>query len=204
MTNKTTLLLAALATLTLATSADAQVNIGWGGGSGGGGFVTIGGGGRPIGLPNPGWRPNRRIVTKPTVTHVDPWTNTIHTQNHEVFESVNDYGRDASRNNGTMRRVNRPIFDNFGNLVGYEQGVEWRNSLTGQRHHETVKTTVNGAPWGGGVINNTNSSRSYGAPVVNNTISTRSVQSSHSRMAPQTNQTHSFRNQTISVGAPAP
>lgn len=204
-----TTLLALLATLALAASADAQVSLSFGLGNGGGangngGYMTIGGG-RSIGLPNPNarpprhWnRPNRRFVTTPQVTHFDPWSGTVHTQNQEVFESVSDFGRDQSRNNGTMRRVNRPIYDHFGNLTGYEQGVEWRNSLTGQRHHETVKTTVNNNPWGG--VHHTNSSRSYGSPMVNHTTSTQSVSnqsSTRSVMAPQINR-------QSSVGAPAP
>lgn len=176
MTRSTTLL-AALATLALAASAEAQVSLSIGGAGGNSGFVTVGGG-RSIGMPNPNsfpprhWnRPNRRFVTPQQITGFDPWTGTVHTQNQEVFESVNDFGRNQSRNNGTLRRVNRPIYDRFGNLTGYERGVEWRNSLTGQRHHETVKTTVNNNPWGG----------------VNNTISTRSVQSSRSFATPQVN-----------------
>lgn len=192
MTRSTTLL-AALATLALAASAEAQVSLSFGNGNGNGGFMTIGGG-RSIGMPNPNsrpsrWaRPNRRFVTQPQVTHFDPWTGTVHTRNQEVFESVNDFGRNQSRNNGTMRRVNRPIYDNFGNLTGYEQGVEWRNSLTGQRHHETVKTTVNqNNPWG---INHQNSSRSVGAPLVNQTVSTQS--SSRSMASPQVHQTAGF------------
>jgi len=167
--------------LGVAASAEAQVNLRIGGPRGG--FISIGGGGgghrptvtpvsypKPIGMPAPSWtyRNNRKIVTNPVVTHYDPYTGAIHTRNHEVYESANDYGRDESRNNGTMRRVNKPIYDRFGNLTGWERGVEWYNSYTGQRHHETEKVSVNNqGGWGGTTVVSTQSSRSVGSPRVN-------------------------------------
>jgi hypothetical protein len=68
----------------------------------------------------------------------------INTSGTTVHSSATDPYRESSRYNGSMRRVNRPKFDAYGNIVGYEVGVEWTNSVTGETHGDTKVVTNNG------------------------------------------------------------
>jgi hypothetical protein len=52
--------------------------------------------------------------------------------------------------------VNRPVYDNWGNLRGWERGTEWTNSFTGQTHKDTQIYTPNNI----GGTNTTNVMRS--------------------------------------------
>ena len=54
-------------------------------------------------------------------------------------------GRDASRYNGSARYVNRPVYDNYGRVVGQERGTEWYNPSTGQVHGNKQVYTPNGS-----------------------------------------------------------
>lgn len=69
---------------------------------------------------------------------------TINTNGVTVYNSVNDPYREMSRYNGSMRQVNRPVYDQYGRIVGYKQGVQWTNNVTGQTHFEGETITNNG------------------------------------------------------------
>lgn len=77
------------------------------------------------------------------IDSVNP-NGTINTNGVTVYNSVNDPWREMSRYNNSMREVNRPVFDRYGRIVGYKQGTEWTNSVTGQTHFEGETITNNG------------------------------------------------------------
>lgn len=98
--------------------------------------------------PQPQPRPQFPIWQSPRqVTNINPWTGGVDTAGTTVNNTVFDPWRNRSRNNGTQRQVNRPVYDNFGNIRGWERGVEWTNSVTGQTHFEKQVITPN--VWGG-------------------------------------------------------
>jgi hypothetical protein len=68
----------------------------------------------------------------------------INTSGVTVYDSVNDPFRDSSRYNGTRRWVSRPMYNNRGQIVGYQEGYTWRNDVTGRWHFEGRKVTNNG------------------------------------------------------------
>lgn len=72
-----------------------------------------------------------------------PWGG-INTRNEQVNNTYFDYGRNGSRYNGSRRWVNRPVYDSYGRIVGYQQGEIWNNSLTGQEHGNVKTVTPNG------------------------------------------------------------
>ena len=83
-------------------------------------------------------------VTQNQATGINPWTGGVNTQNTQINNTALDFGRNASRHNGTARQVNRPVHDQWGRVIGYERGVTWRNSFTGQEHKNTEVVTPNG------------------------------------------------------------
>lgn len=152
------ILAAGLAIVTLAVAAPAKAQISFGfGGSNGGGSITLGGGrgvsgnmriGNNFGMSigGGGWqRPSRPVHVGPThVTGYNPWTGAVHTHNNQINNTAFDFGRNQSMNNGTRRVVNRPVRDQWGNITGFERGVVWNNSFTGQEHGQTTITRPNG------------------------------------------------------------
>jgi hypothetical protein len=77
------------------------------------------------------------------VDNIDPFGR-VNTSGTTLHSSATDPYRESSKHNGTMRQVNRPKFDAYGNIVGYEVGVEWTNSVTGETHGDTKVVTNNG------------------------------------------------------------
>jgi len=86
------------------------------------------------------------ILTMPTqVTGVNVQTGGLNTAGTTILNTALQPGRLESMANGTLKQVSRPILDAQGKVIGFEQGVEWVNSLTGQRHFEVTASTANGA-----------------------------------------------------------
>ena len=120
---------------------------------------------KPIGhrAPAPYWgsRPSYpHFVTPSQVTGINPWTGGLDTGNLQVNNTYYDYGRNSSQYNGTRRWVNRPVYDGYGNVTGYQEGYVWNNSFTGQEHAHLNTRTPNGL----GGENNTTVMRSTIAP----------------------------------------
>ena len=69
----------------------------------------------------------------------------IYTGDGQVMGSAFAPGRNMSQHNGTQQVVQKPMYDNFGNIVGYQSGTVWRNSLTGQQHGNMTTYTPNGS-----------------------------------------------------------
>lgn len=84
------------------------------------------------------------FVTPNTPTNINPFTGGIDTSNLQINDSAFDPGRDAAMFNGTMRNVDRAIYDPFGNIVGRQQGVEWYNPTTGRWNGDLNNQTLNG------------------------------------------------------------
>ena len=82
------------------------------------------------------------IVTPNVVDNYDPYTGTLNSSNTQVDHSAFNQHRNSSINNGTLRDVRRPIYDQMGNLVGFSEGQVWNNSVTGQEHGNLSNTTV--------------------------------------------------------------
>lgn len=103
----------------------------------------------PITLPNgtviniPQATPVPVITTPTQITGVNGLGG-LNTAGTTVLNTAFVPGRLESMNNGTLKPVSRPILDAQGKVIGFEQGVEWINSLTGQRHFESTATTANG------------------------------------------------------------
>ena len=88
------------------------------------------------------------IVTTPSFNGYNPWGG-IDTRNTQVDNTYFAPGRDASRYNGSARYVNRPVYDNYGRVVGQERGTEWYNPSTGQVHRNKqvyIRQTVLAGP----------------------------------------------------------
>jgi hypothetical protein len=85
------------------------------------------------------------IVTPTAPIGVNPFTGGLDTTNTQVDDSFFDPGRDAARFNGTMRDVDRPIYDPYGNLIGRQSGTEWYNPQTGRWHGDLTNVTPNGS-----------------------------------------------------------
>lgn len=85
------------------------------------------------------------VLTTPTqVTGMNPTTGGLNTAGTTILNTALQPGRLESMANGTLKQVSRPILDAQGKVIGFEQGVEWINSLTGQRHFEVNASTANG------------------------------------------------------------
>ncbi len=82
------------------------------------------------------------IVTPNQIDGYNPNTGQLHSSNVQIDHSATDPYREFSRDNGTRRYVKRPIYDTYGNLVGFQEGEVWNNSLTGQEHGVLNNTTV--------------------------------------------------------------
>jgi len=106
--------------------------------------VPLGSGNR-LNIPLPGQRFQRPLgyQTPTQVLGYGP-RGEIHTGNGQVMGSAYTPGRNVSQLNGSRRNVNRPVYDSFGNIVGYQQGTVWNNSLTGQEHGNVTTYTPNG------------------------------------------------------------
>jgi hypothetical protein len=99
---------------------------------------------RPLGGPAPSPAPARPIHIESGRFEGFTPDGGINTSGVTVFDSVNDPFRDSSRFNGTMRRVNRPLRDSNGRIVGWQEGWAWQNDVTGQTHFEGQNVTNNG------------------------------------------------------------
>ena len=99
------------------------------------------------GYPMPGshlGRPGYPVIVTPNqFDGLTPWGG-VNTRNDQINNTYFDYGRNASQHNGTRRMVNRPVYDSYGRVTGYEQGYEWNNSFTGQLHSDITTVTNNG------------------------------------------------------------
>ena len=102
----------------------------------------------------------RDSVTPNQLTSVNPWTGGLNTANQQINNTAYTPGRLQSAGNGTGRFVNRPVYNSFGQITGYQQGYVWNNSLTGQEHGQVNTVTPNGL---GGVNNTATSYMTNGA-----------------------------------------
>jgi hypothetical protein len=101
-----------------------------------------------IGYPY-GWE--YRVYQSPTyITGYTPWG--INTGGVTVYNSAFSPWRTSSMYNGTLHWVNRPIYNAYGQIVGWKRGQAWRDSVTGQPHFQGNVVTPNGA---GGYNNQT-------------------------------------------------
>ena len=101
------------------------------------------------GSPNVGAPPTQLYPQFPVYVSPDqfnginPWTGGINTKNEQIDNSYYDPFREASKNNGTRRWVQRPIYNSQGQVVGYQEGYVWTNSVTGVEHGELKNVTGN-------------------------------------------------------------
>lgn len=85
------------------------------------------------------------VIQTPTqITGFNPATGGFNTAGTTVFNTAFDPFRQASMFNGTARPVNQPVFNSFGQPVGWQQGVAWQNSVTGQTHFQGQVMRPNG------------------------------------------------------------
>lgn len=94
----------------------------------------------------------RRGFQTPTQVNGYGPNGQIHTGDATVHGSTFTPGRNLSQHNGTQQQVQQPIYDQFGNLTGYQTGTVWQNSITGQQHGNMTRYTPNGT---GGVHQST-------------------------------------------------
>jgi hypothetical protein len=101
----------------------------------------------PLPYPNPTPRyrlpQHPEIVTPNQIIGRNPF-GVINTGNRQIDNTYFDPARNLSANNGTKRYVNRPVYDANGQIVGYEKGYVWNNSVTGVEHGELKSVTDNG------------------------------------------------------------
>ena len=83
------------------------------------------------------------IITQPQITGMNG-NGGLNTGNTMINNSAFDPFRHSSQFNGTMQNVNRPVYDQWGNVVGWRVGQQWRNSVTGQLHGNTQIIRPNG------------------------------------------------------------
>jgi hypothetical protein len=74
----------------------------------------------------------------------NPYTGGSNTKNEQVDNTYFDPNRESSKNNGSRRWVRRPIHNAQGQVVGYQEGYVWTNSITGVEHGELKNVTANG------------------------------------------------------------
>lgn len=84
------------------------------------------------------------IVSSNQVSSVDLQTGAVNTSNFQIDHSTFAPGRADSMHNGTKRWVKRPIHNMSGQVVGYQEGWVWNNSMTGQEHGSLQNYTPNG------------------------------------------------------------
>ena len=83
------------------------------------------------------------VVTPNQFNGYNPNTGGINTSNTQIDNTAFDPYRNNSQFNGSKRWVsNRPIYKN-GQIVGYQQGWVWNNSVTGQEHGTVKNFTPN-------------------------------------------------------------
>ena len=82
------------------------------------------------------------IVTQPRFDGWSPWG--INTRNEQIDNTYFMGNRGSSLYNGSGRYVNRPVYGSHGQIVGYERGLVWNNSVTGQEHGDLTRVTDNG------------------------------------------------------------
>jgi hypothetical protein len=114
-------------------------------------------------------------VSPNEITGINPETGGYDTYNRQIDNTVYQVGRNESQNNGTKRWVRRPIHNAQGQVVGYQEGYVWINSITGQEHGELTNYTPNGL----GGVNNQHQSRSVqggGAGGVHRNVQSYSMQ----------------------------
>lgn len=93
---------------------------------------------------DPWGRPTGPAIVAPNnITGINPLTGGLNTGNFQIDHSAFDPAREQSKHNGTMEYVQRPIYGQNGNIVGYQEGHVWRNSFTGQEHGELKNYTPN-------------------------------------------------------------
>ena len=109
----------------------------------------------PMFNPQPIYPPPGVRFIPPTFSGYNPATGGWNSQSAQVNNSVYTPFRNTSVNNGSMIPVNQPVYNPNGQVVGWQQGVQWKNSVTGQQHFNTNVITPNGT---GGV----NSQRGFG------------------------------------------
>lgn len=97
----------------------------------------------PIGQIGQRIRERRGFHSPTQVTGYGP-NGEIHTGNATVHGSTFTPGRNLSQQNGTRQQVQQPIYDQNGNVVGYQAGTVWQNSITGQQHGNVTTYTPNG------------------------------------------------------------
>ena len=86
---------------------------------------------------------DRRGFQSPTqVTGYGP-NGAIHTGNTNVQGSAFTPGRNLGQLGGTQA-VQQPVYDQFGNVVGFQSGNVWQNPITGQQHGNMTTYTPNG------------------------------------------------------------
>ncbi|MGE3819554.1 MAG: hypothetical protein AB7I30_08965 [Isosphaeraceae bacterium] len=83
------------------------------------------------------------LQTQPQVSGFTP-TGGVNTQGTTLFNSAFDPYRQSSMNNGTLQNVSQPILGPNGQIVGYQTGQQWQNSVTGQTHFQGQVVTPNG------------------------------------------------------------
>lgn len=107
------------------------------------------GSGPEITIPLPGQRrhhshyPPAGSMTPPQVLGYGP-NGEVYTAASATAGSYHTPGRHLSQLNGTRRSVQRPIHDSYGNIIGYQEGEVWNNSITGQEHGNVTNVIENG------------------------------------------------------------
>lgn len=89
--------------------------------------------------------PNYPVYVSPSyVSGVTPWGG-LNTAGTTVYSSAYSPWRTASMYNGTLHYVDQPVYNSFGQIVGYRRGDAWRDSVTGQQHFQGNVITPNAA-----------------------------------------------------------
>lgn len=102
------------------------------------------GSGPTIHIPVGGRFRGRRGFHTPTqVTGYGP-NGEIHTGNTNVRGTAFTPGRNLGQLGGTQQ-VQQPVYDQHGNVVGFQSGDVWHNPITGQQHGNMTTYTPNGS-----------------------------------------------------------
>ena len=100
--------------------------------------------GNPVYPGYPYYRPSvPAVVTPNAITGVNPQTGGLNTGNTQLNNTYFDPFRDQSQFNNSRRWEQRPVYNTFGQLTGYQQGWVWNNSVTGQEHGNLQTYTPN-------------------------------------------------------------
>ena len=82
-------------------------------------------------------------ISPSTITGMNPWGG-WNSSGVTVNNTALDPFRQQSMNNGSLQNVSRPVYNSFGQIVGYKTGQQWVNSVTGQTHFQGQVMTNNG------------------------------------------------------------